>query len=89
MKEFDFFKFEEINLENGSFLYRNYCNYCHLNTKDFIGKSLLKMSKLNKKNIISEYESHINHDSLPKLTKNQILSIVRYIEKYPLPEEFK
>jgi len=81
LREYDFFKFEEVNLENGSFLYQNYCKYCHLNTKDFIGKSLLKMSKLDKEVVINKYNLQIDHDTLPKLTKKQILSIVKYIEK--------
>jgi len=79
LKEFDFFIFKGTSIENGSFLYRNYCFYCHIYNKSSIGQSKRKMSKLSKENIISGYLYSKEHDSIPQLTKIQLLALVKYI----------
>lgn len=81
LKEFDAFEFEKINKENGSFLYNNYCKYCHTYNKDGISISMLKMSRITENELFKKISVGKTHDTLPKLSNNQILSIIKFIKK--------
>lgn len=80
LREFDSFKFDTISKENGSFLYSNYCKYCHYN-QNSIGPSTLYLSNLSKDKFLESFATAKSHDTIPKLTEKQLLSLQEFISK--------
>lgn len=78
LREFDWFSFDTISKMNGSFLNDSYCKYCH-NNENSIGPSLWSLSRLSKENFLRSFRSTASHDTIPKITEKQLLSLEKYI----------
>lgn len=80
--EYDYETLQSINIDNGNFLYKNYCFNCHNYNKEGIAKSLLQMRNIEMERFIKQYNNKIFHDSLPKNNNNELKSIYKYMKSF-------
>lgn len=81
LNEYDYEILQNINTDNGNFLYENYCLNCHNYSKEGISKSLLQMRNIELKTFIQKYKND-SHKMIPRLTENEFESICLFINKY-------
>ncbi|MEX0598951.1 MAG: hypothetical protein WD512_20875 [Candidatus Paceibacterota bacterium] len=76
IEEYNIGELKTLNIDIGSFYYKNYCYHCHHIKKESIGKSITKLKLLNSFEFNKKYHEK-THEI--ELTKDEIDSIYGYI----------
>lgn len=80
--EYDSESLQIVNLNNGNFLYENYCYSCHNPKKESIGISVLKMKQIPINYFLKYFYSESAHKTIPKIKENELKSIHLYINSW-------
>ncbi|ABQ03642.1 cytochrome c [Flavobacterium johnsoniae] len=80
LKEFDYEILQNINIDNGRFMYENYCVNCHNYKKEGVSKPLLKLKNIEVSKFIKKYKN-VSHENVPKLNDNELKSVILFINK--------